>query len=65
MVLKQDITSLAPSFVKWIDVAVNVETPTSQELIPVNTSLSYFIEGHTSDSGPPIYILHQALIFYA
>ncbi len=65
MVVKQEITSLAPSFVKWIDISDQAEMPSLQKLIPVITSLPYLISGNTSDSGPPIYILHCALVFYA
>ena len=65
MVLKQDISSLTPSFVKWVDVTVNFESFLVEEIIPAKTSLPKLIEENNSDSGPPIYILHQVLIFYA
>lgn len=65
-VLTQEITSLMPQFVKWVDINVVISSPTlpftkiADEV--VFTSVHPLIE---SDSGPPIYILHQALIFYA
>ena len=65
-VLSQEITSLIPQLVKWVDVVTVITSPS----LPLNkladevvfTSVLPMIE---SDSGPPIYILHQALIFYA
>ncbi len=65
MILKQNITSIAPSFVKWIDLPAEVVIPSQKELNQVNVPFPVLSEGNTSDSGPPIYILHQALIFYA
>jgi hypothetical protein len=65
MILKQNITSIAPSFVKWIDLTPEVVTYSPKELNLVKGSFPVMVEGNTSDSGPPIYILHQALIFYA
>lgn len=65
MVLKQNITSTAPSFVKWIDIAVSIPATPIALLVQTKKSLPAFIEGNTCDSGPPIYILHRALIFYA
>jgi hypothetical protein len=65
MVLKQNITSTAPSFMKWIDVPVYTNTNAIQLPIRENIFRPVIIEGNTCDSGPPIYILHQSLIFYA
>lgn len=64
-ILIQDIESLIPHFTKW-----NVIVPTPQELSisqPNKVELVSFpsIIGITTDTGPPIYILHQSLIFYA
>jgi hypothetical protein len=65
-VLTQEITSLMPHFVKWVDVVSVFTSPSIPEIknvaevVPIIASS--VIE---SDSGPPIYILHQALIFYA
>ena len=64
-VLKQDITSIPPSFLKWIDIVPNVEIHSNPRPIPVITSSPAFIERHASDSGPPVYIINGALIFYA
>ena len=64
-VLKQDITSLSPSFIKWVDADIEIESFTFQKVNPVGISFPVLLEGNTSDSGPPIYILQQALIFYA
>lgn len=63
--LIQDITSLIPHFDKW-----DVVIPTTRVVLcpvmdleeKVATSV---VPGIQSDTGPPIYILHQALIFYA
>jgi len=64
-VLTQDITSVAPYLVQWADLAFVTETGTM--LIPeVVAGQHPFL--HTSvdnANGPPIYILHQALIYYA
>lgn len=65
LVLKQNITSTAPSFIKWIDVPVYTHTIAVQLPVKENISLPVIIEGNTCDSGPPIYIRHQSLIFYA
>ena len=64
-VIKQDITSITPSFVKWVDLAAEINGKTTFESISVQPTVLHHAEGNTSDSGPPIYILHQALIFYA
>ncbi|MEP6796073.1 MAG: hypothetical protein ABJB16_17215 [Saprospiraceae bacterium] len=65
LVLKQNITSTTPSFIKWIDISVFTHTKTVQLPAQENNFLSLIVEGNTCDSGPPIYILHQSLIFYA
>ena len=65
-VLTQEITSLMPHFAKWVDVVADVTcttlpvTKVSVEAVSVSKRSPI-----DSDSGPPIYILHQALIFYA
>jgi hypothetical protein len=63
--LIQDITSLVPHFDKWDFVAPY----TGLSVIPV-IALEEKVDiitmpGIQSDSGPPLYILHQALIIYA
>jgi len=65
VILKQNITSISPSFAKWIDVLPNVEITEIRKTIPVFSPSTILIEGNTSDSGPPIYILNGSLIFYA
>jgi hypothetical protein len=65
MVLKQEITSTAPSFLKWIDVALNDEITSIPNPVQVLNSFPVLTEGHTTDSGPPVYILYSSLIFYA
>ncbi len=65
MILKQNITATSPSFIKWIDVPVNINTNAIQLPVQENIFRPVIIEGNTCDSGPPIYILHQSLIFYA
>ena len=65
-VLTQEITSLMPHFLKWVDIVSLFTSPSiSQDKVEgdlFSFQTSSLIE---SDSGPPIYILHQALIFYA
>jgi hypothetical protein len=65
-ILTQEITSLMPQFVKWVDVASVFSSPSLPQIKTANevgfTSVLPMIE---SDSGPPLYLLHRALIFYA
>ncbi|MBP7240289.1 MAG: hypothetical protein KBA14_08690 [Saprospiraceae bacterium] len=65
-VLTQEITSLMPQFVKWVDVVKVISSP-SVPLTKLTDEVVFTPSLHIieSDSGPPIYILHQALIFYA
>ena len=65
-VLTQDITSIAPQFLQWESIAF-VFTPTvaPKVTVPLKANLHFAQVTPESDSGPPIYILHQALIFYA
>ena len=65
VILKQNITSTTPSFAKWNSVALYAESLKIGEIIPVISSSPISVEGNTSDSGPPIYILNNSLIFYA
>jgi len=65
IVLKQNITSTTPSFVKWIDAPLYISIPSSDLSAPQYISIPTCIENNSCDSGPPIYILHQSLIFYA
>ena len=64
-ILIQEIYSLIPHFAKW-----EVVVPTSQTLSfsqPKKAEVVSYpsITGISTDTGPPIYILHQSLIFYA
>lgn len=65
-VLTQDITSIAPQLLQWESipfVCTPAVVPTATVLVKVNSPSALVTPG--SGSGPPIYILHQALIFYA
>lgn len=64
-ILIQDNISLIPHFDKW-DLTTPLastfcipEAKLAEQVSPIS------IPGIHTDSGPPIYILHQALIFYA
>lgn len=65
-VLTQDITSIAPQVLQWESIAF-VFTPLAGQTakVPVKADSHFAPVTPESDSGPPIYILHQALIFYA
>ena len=64
-ILIQDIDTLVPHFAKWEAIIPAAQLPivelNEQTEVVTYTSLT----GNISDSGPPIYILHQSLIFYA
>mgnify|MGYP001201369139 CR=1 FL=1 len=64
-ILIQDNISLIPHFDKW-DLITPVASTVSIPVLKITEQVSPISipEIHT-DSGPPIYILHQALIFYA
>ena len=65
-VVKQDITSLMPWFSKWINLAAFVALPARPVDKKADAVVYTFIySNEESDSGPPIYIRYQALIFYA
>lgn len=64
-ILIQDNISLIPHFDKWdlsipVTTTLSVLVPETEQKVSLTT-----IPGIQTDSGPPIYILHQALIFYA
>ena len=65
LVLKQEITSITPTFIKWIDTVLDNVHPVMPEISPVAILLPGTIERQSSDSGPPIFILYHSLIFYA
>lgn len=65
-VLTQNITSIAPQLLQWESISpdfIPPVAPSATVAVKVNLPSSPVAPG--SDSGPPIYILHQALIFYA
>lgn len=65
-VLTQDITSIAPQILQWESIPfvfIPSVAPPATVTIKVNTPSVLVTPG--SDSGPPIYILHKAFIFYA
>jgi hypothetical protein len=63
--LIQGITSLVPHFDKW-DNVVPVTSLSYSPIIALEEKVaSVTIPGIQTNSGPPRYILHQALIFYA
>lgn len=65
LVLTQDLTSLIPHWVKWTSMTyVSVAVPIL-EVLPHVHNHGQPTSAIQADSGPPIYILHQALIFYA
>ncbi len=64
-ILIQDNISLIPHFDKW-DLITPVASTVSIPVLKITEQVSPIsIPGIHTDSGPPIYILHQALIFYA
>lgn len=64
-ILIQDNISLIPHFDKW-DLVTPVTSTVTIPVIKITEQVSPIsIPGIHTDSGPPIYILHQALIFYA
>ena len=65
-VLTQDITSIQPHFTQWADFILVSEANgfSVKEVSVENVNEISFLSG-IQDTGPPIYILHQALIYYA
>lgn len=64
-ILIQENISLIPHFDKW-DLNAPVASTISVPVVKLAEQVSPIcIQGIHTDSGPPIYILHQALIFYA
>ena len=64
-ILIQDNISLIPHFDKW-DLITPVASTVSIPVLKITEQVSPIsIPGIHTDSGPPIYILHQALIFSA
>ena len=64
-ILIQDINSLIPQYVKWAFVVPVPTTIIMPDLVAAEIITPTLIPGINTDSGPPIYILHQSLIFYA
>jgi hypothetical protein len=64
-ILIQDNISLIPHFDKW-DLITPVASIAAVPVVKLTEQIApVSIPGIHTDSGPPIYILHQALIFYA
>ncbi len=61
----QDITTLIPHFEKWNWISPVYLPLAISESASIECVSTTSIPGINTDSGPPIYILHQALIFYA
>jgi hypothetical protein len=61
----QELTSVSPNFTKWVDVQPYIVThlipPPAVEMVS-SFSNPYLHQG--TDSGPPIYLMQHALIFY-
>lgn len=65
VVLTQDITSLTPHLLKWTDISF-VSDPVPTVITPaLPCHQTRQREMNEKDTGPPIYILHRALLFYA
>ena len=65
LVLSQDIQSLTPHFLKWLDVPfLHTVTASPVQLTqqPIGTDI---YDQFIADNGPPLYLLHKAFIFYA
>ncbi len=63
--LTQEITSISPDFTTWVEVQpyINTQLITSPpQLLVSNFSNPYLHQG--TDSGPPIYLMQHAFIFY-
>jgi hypothetical protein len=63
--LTQEITSVSPNILKWVVVPAVIDDShiNSSPLQPFyNFSNPYLPQG--TDTGPPIYLMHHALIFY-
>jgi hypothetical protein len=64
-ILIQDNISLIPHFDKWDLITPIASTFSIPEIKLTEQVVPMSILGIHTDSGPPIYLLHQALIFYA
>lgn len=64
-VLTQDITSVPPYEAQWTDMAFVQETSPRVALAESTRINSIPVATDNTGNGPPIYILHQALIYYA
>jgi hypothetical protein len=65
-ILTQNITSLTPHFTKWLEVAVDIQAPLITGFnAPKEDTISSSLLFVGSGTGPPIYILHHSLIYYA
>jgi hypothetical protein len=64
-VLTQNITSVAPYLMQWVDIPFETGTGSLPIVIEASGVNVIPITVDNTSGGPPIYILHQALIYYA
>jgi len=64
-ILIQELDSLIPHFAKWDAITFAPQTLSFSQPIKVELVSFPSVTGISTDTGPPIYILHQSLIFYA
>ena len=65
-VLTQEITSLLPHHLKWVDIVTMFTSTSITDDNVAGEVISFHVPSAIEfDSGPPMYILHQSLIFYA
>ncbi len=63
--LTQEITSVSPQFFKWVAVqAVIYTSMLTDHSIDLTSNFSNAFLHLEMDTGPPIYLMHHALIFY-
>jgi hypothetical protein len=64
-ILIQEVESLIPHFAKWDVIVPAPQSFSFTQLERTKIVSCPSISGISTDTGPPIYILHQSLIFYA
>ena len=64
-VLLQDFDSLMPHFEKWNTTAILCNTSQLRASVELYAQTKTSFVTNANDTGPPIYILHRSLIFYA
>lgn len=63
--LLQEFDSLLPQFDKWDNNVASINDSIYQSIYSSGASIAQITSGHNNDSGPPIYIRYNSLIFYA